>query len=364
MSEREVIFETRGPVGVITMTRPKALNSLTLGMIEEIAPQLDAWAADDGVKAVVIRGEGEKAFCAGGDVRAVWEAGREAKAAGSLVPGRPGQLTADFFREEYKLNRQIFRFPKPYIALIDGITMGGGVGLSVHGSHRVAGDRTMIAMPETAIGLFPDVGGGYFLPRLPGKTGLFLALTGERVKAADALALGIATHYVPIERQELILEQLVAADWSEEPRTVADSVLSGLAGTPGEASLMARQREIDAACGAATLEEILAAMAASGSDFLAERAERLGGFSPTSMKLTLEQLRRGGELDFDACMIMEYRLSQACMAGEDFYEGIRALLVDKDKNPKWNPASLAEVDDAEIEAMFAPLGEHDLGFAD
>ena len=364
MSEREVIFETRGPVGVITMTRPKALNSLTLGMIEEMAPQLDAWAADDGVQAVVIRGEGEKAFCAGGDVRAVWDAGRAAKASGSLVPGKPGQLTADFFRAEYRLNRQIFRFPKPYVALIDGITMGGGVGLSVHGSHRVAGDRTMVAMPETAIGLFPDVGGGYFLPRLPGKMGTFLALTGERVKAADALALGIATHYVPSERQELILEQLVAADWSADSKTVVDTILSGLAGDPGAAPLMAHQGEIDTACSTGKAEEIISAMATGGSAFLAERAEHLGGFSPTSIKLTLAQLRRGRELDFDACMIMEYRLSQACMAGEDFYEGIRALLVDKDREPKWNPARLAEVDEAEIEAMFAPLGEHDLSFAD
>ena len=364
MSEREVIFETRGPVGVITMTRPKALNSLTLGMIEEMTPQLDAWAADDGVQAVVIRGEGEKAFCAGGDVRAVWEAGRQAKQDGSFVPGKPGQLPADFFREEYTLNRQIFKFPKPYVALIDGITMGGGVGLSVHGSHRVAGDRTTIAMPETAIGLFPDVGGGYFLPRLPGEMGIFLALTGERVKAADALALGVATHYIPSDRQDRILEQLVAADWSDDSRHVVDAVLSGLAGDPGETALAARQAEIDAACGAESVEDIVAALAASGSAFLEERAERLGGFSPTSMKLTLAQLRRGRELDFDACMAMEYRLSQACMAGHDFYEGIRALLVDKDRDPKWRPVSLAEVSDDAIEAMFAPLGEYDLSFAD
>jgi enoyl-CoA hydratase len=363
MSESEVIFETRGPIGVITMTRPKALNALTLGMIELMAPQLAAWAEDDGIKALVIRGEGEKAFCAGGDVRAVWEAGREAKAAGTLVPGKPGQLTADFFRAEYKLNRQIFKFPKPYIALIDGITMGGGVGLSVHGSHRVAGDRTMIAMPETAIGLFPDVGGGYFLPRLPGEMGVFLALTGERVKAADAVALGIATHYVPSDRGEGVLDALVGADWSGDPRATADLVLSGLSGDPGETAIAARHDEIDAACGKARAEEIAAAMA-EGSEFLQGCARRLEGFSPTSMKLALAQVRKGGMLDFDACMTMEYRLSQACMAGHDFYEGIRALLVDKDKNPRWQPASLEEVDDAEIDAMFAPLGEYDLTFED
>lgn len=361
MSESEVIFETRGPIGLITMTRPKALNALTLNMIELMGPQLEAWAQDDGVKAVVIRGEGEKSFCAGGDVRAVWEAGREAKAAGTLVPGKPGQLTADFFRAEYKLNRQIFKYPKPYIALIDGITMGGGVGLSVHGSHRVAGDRTTIAMPETAIGLFPDVGGGYFLPRLPGEMGAFLALTGERVKAADAVALGIATHYVPSERGDAVLDALVEADWSDEPKATADLVLSGLAEEAGETSLAVHQREIDSACGGARVEDIVAAMA-GGSAFLRDCVARLDGFSPTSMKLALAQVRKGADLDFDSNMIMEYRLSQACMAGHDFYEGIRALLVDKDKDPKWQPASLEEVSDAEIEAMFAPLGDYDLSF--
>ncbi|MEX2408162.1 MAG: enoyl-CoA hydratase/isomerase family protein, partial [Rhodovibrionaceae bacterium] len=247
MSESEVVFETRGPLGIVTLTRPKALNALTLGMIDRIAPQLDAWAADDGVKAVAIRGEGEKAFCAGGDVRAVWEAGRTAKAEGSLQRGKPGQLTADFFRAEYKLNRQIFHYPKPYIALIDGITMGGGVGLSVHGSHRVAGERTMLAMPETGIGLFPDVGGSYFLPRLPGEMGLFLALTGERVKAADACALGIATHFVPGDGEAAVLEGLIEADWSGEAKATANEVLSGLAGTPGEASLAVHRSEIDVA---------------------------------------------------------------------------------------------------------------------
>lgn len=364
MSDNEVIFETRGPIGVITLTRPKALNSLTLGMIELMTPQLDAWATDDGVKAVVIRGEGEKAFCAGGDVRAVWEAGRQAKETNSFVPGQPGQLPADFFREEYTLNRQIFRFPKPYIALIDGITMGGGVGLSAHGSHRVAGDRTVVAMPETAIGLFPDVGGSHFLSRLPGEMGVFLALTGERVKAADACVLGIATHYIPSDRQDRILEGLVAADWSEDAKLTVDAVLSGLADEPGEATLAAQQGEIDAAFSGESVEAIVAALEASDSAFLKERLARFEAFSPTSMKLTLAQLRRGRELDFDACMTMEYRLSQACMAGHDFYEGIRALLVDKDRAPKWRPPTLAEVGDAEIEAMFAPLGEYDLTFAE
>ncbi len=362
MSESEVVFETRGPIGIITMTRPRALNALTLGMIDLMAPQLEAWAADSGIKAVVIQGEGEKAFCAGGDVRAVWEAGRAAKADGSLVPGKPGQLTADFFRAEYKLNRQIFYYPKPYIALIDGITMGGGVGLSVHGSHRVAGGRTMIAMPETAIGLFPDVGGSYFLPRLPGAMGSFLALTGERVKAADACALGIATHFVPSERQEEIVASLAEADWDVAAAATVDRVLAGLAGDPGTAELAARQPDIDPIFGRQSVEAIAAALQACDNEFLAKRQSRFEGLSPTSLKLTLAQIQRGRQLDFDACMTMEYRLSQACLAGDDFYEGIRAVLVDKDHSPKWRPASLEQVDDAAIAAMFTPLGEYDLIF--
>ena len=206
MSETEdVLFEAQHGVGTITLNRPKALNALTLDMIHRISPQLAAWQEDSTVKAVVIRGAGERAFCAGGDVRAVWEAGRQGD-----------RMTEDFFREEYRLNRLIHTFAKPYVALIDGITMGGGVGLSVHGSHRIAGDRTMLAMPEVGIGLFPDVGGSYFLPRLPGRLGLFLALTGWRLHAADAIHCGVATDYVPSDRVDDLMAALTALDWSKD----------------------------------------------------------------------------------------------------------------------------------------------------
>ena len=218
--EPEVLFEQRGAVAIITLNRPRALNALTLGMVRALQARLDAWAEDASVAAVVIQGAGEKAFCAGGDVRAVWYAAREG-----------GSLTREFFYEEYTLNRTIHRYAKPFIALIDKVCMGGGVGLSIHGSHRVAGDRTMLAMPETAIGLFPDVGGGWFLPRLPGRSGTWMSLTGARLDAADCVELGIAT-YVPSERHPEVIERLAAADLTDA-RSAVDSLLAELAASLG-----------------------------------------------------------------------------------------------------------------------------------
>ncbi|MDX1710572.1 MAG: enoyl-CoA hydratase/isomerase family protein [Rhodovibrionaceae bacterium] len=355
----EVRFDVKGALGVITMTRPKALNSLTLDMIHLMDPQLKAWAEDDAVKAVAIHGEGEKSFCAGGDVRAVWEAGKK---------GETGKgLTADFFRHEYTLNRDIHRFPKPYVALINGITMGGGVGLSVHGSHRVAGERTMVAMPETGIGLFPDVGGTYVLPRLEGKLGFYMALTGARLKAADSLYAGFATHYVPREDEEII-EALAQADLSGDADGAVDEVLANMSGDPGEPPIRELRVGIDRCFDAATVEDIFAKLEAESDPDLKswteETLETLRTRSPTSMKVSLEALNRGAKLSFDSCMVMEYRLSQGCMRGHDFYEGIRALLVDKDKNPQWKPASLDEVSDEDVAAFFEEPEAGDLRLED
>lgn len=350
--ESEIEFEVRGPLAVVTLNRPKALNALTLGMIRALQPKLEAWATDGAVKAVAIKGAGEKSFCAGGDVRAVWQAGKDGDA-----------LTREFFYEEYKLNRTIHVFPKPYVALIDGIVMGGGIGLSVHGSHRVAGDRTLAAMPETAIGLFPDVGGSWFLPRLPGRLGLWMALTGARLRAADALYAGVATDYVPAAdygELEAALAQALAEE--DDAAAAVDSAIARFASDPGPAPLAERRAEIDRLFAADGVTEILAALKADGGDWAASQLEILESRSPTSMKVTAEQLVRGRGLDFDACMTMEYRMSQAAMAGHDFYEGIRAVLVDKDHAPKWQPATLAEVDPEMLEAYFAPPGSGDLTF--
>ena len=354
MSETEdVLFEAQHGVGTITLNRPKALNALTLDMIHRISPQLAAWQEDSTVKAVVIRGAGERAFCAGGDVRAVWEAGRQGD-----------RMTEDFFREEYRLNRLIHTFAKPYVALIDGITMGGGVGLSVHGSHRIAGDRTMLAMPEVGIGLFPDVGGSYFLPRLPGRLGLFLALTGWRLHAADAIHCGVATDYVPSDRVDDLMAALTALDWSKDgAETLVDQVIDRFKADPGPAELGAHQDLIEHCFSARSVESILHALDESGDEWGAKVARIIRKQSPTSLKVTFAQLEKGAALDFDQAMIQEYRMSQAFMAGGDFYEGIRAVLVDKDNQPKWSPGDLAAVTPEAVESYFRPLGDGDLVFA-
>jgi enoyl-CoA hydratase len=353
----EIAFFRRGAVGEVELTRPKALNALTIQMIEAYDPQLRAWAADDGVRAVLIRGAGDKAFCAGGDVRAVWDDGK------ALQRGEgDGALTRRFFWAEYSLNRLIHQYPKPYVAWIDGITMGGGLGLSMHGSHRIAGDRTLAAMPETAIGFFPDVGATWLLPRLPGAIGVYLALTGARLQAADAVDTGLATHYVPSDAQADLAQAIADADLSGDARGAIDRVLDGLAGDPGPAPLTERRAEIDRCFGQPSLEAVLRALEAEGSAWADETLETLSKRSPSSMKLAFAALQRGRHLDFDSCMTMEYRLSQACMAGHDFYEGIRAVLVDKDHAPQWQPAQVDAVDDETIERAFHSLGEHDLVF--
>jgi len=352
----EVRFAHRGSLGLITMTRPKALNALTLSMINLIHPALQAWAADAAVQAVVIEGEGDRAFCAGGDVRAVWEAGRAGH-----VAGVPGSLTADFFRAEYRLNHLIHHYPKPYIALIDGVTMGGGVGLSIHGAVRVATERTLFAMPETAIGLFPDVGGSWFLPKLPGGLGLYLALTGSRLKAADCLAAGIATHYLESARLPDALAALERAAWPGG----AGAALRPLCSEPADAGTLPALRPAIGRCflGKTSVEAVQAALEAEGSDWARDTLATLARRSPTSMKVSLEQLRRGAALSFDDGMVMEYRLSQAFMApGSDFYEGIRAVLVEKDHAPRWNPPTLSGVTAAQVERCFAALGKYDLSF--
>jgi enoyl-CoA hydratase len=358
-STDEVRFEIAGSVGLITLDRPKALNSLSQPMCLAIDRSLGAWARDDRIAAVAVRGSGDRAFCAGGDVRAIYDDGLALKRGSG-----GGRIVREFFRDEYRMNRRIKTFPKPYIALIDGITMGGGIGLSVHGSHRVATERTLAAMPETGIGLFPDVGASYVLPRMPGRMGTYLALTGARIKAPDLIALGAATHHVSSARIAELLGDLTAADWSVGPSATADAILARHATDPGAAELPRHRAAIDRGFAAERVEEILDALDAEGSDFASGAAATIRTMSPTSLKLTLKEMRRGKSLDFDACMVMEYRLTQSVLAGHDFYEGIRAQLVDKDRNPKWDPPTLAGVDEAAIDAYFLPPPHGDLTFPD
>jgi enoyl-CoA hydratase len=333
----DVLFERRGALGLITLNRPRALNALTRDMCIAMKAQLAEWAADDTVKTVLIRGTGDRAFCAGGDIRALYESGKA---------GTPYAL--DFYRDEYRLNAAVRHFPKPYVALLHGIVMGGGVGVSVHGSHRVADETVTFAMPETGIGLFPDVGGSYFLPRLPGELGMYLALTGERLKTADCVYAGVATHFVPAREREALVAAL-------EEGTEPDFVLQSFAQTPGPAPIEQRREAIDATFAETSVEGILAGLDGEGSDWARGTAAVIRKKSPTSLKVTLRQIREGARLSFDDCMRMEYRMVNRIVAGHDFYEGVRAAIIDKDNAPKWHPASLGEVGEADVAAYFAPL---------
>ena len=332
----DILFELRGALGLVTLNRPQALNAFTLDMYRRLDPVLRAWESDPAVAAVAIQGAGDRAFCAGGDIRAIYEAGR------GLGPD-PG-LTRDFFREEYRLIRRVHRYAKPYIAIIDGITMGGGAGMALNGATRVATERTVFAMPENGIGLFPDVGATRFLNACPGRVGRYLGLTGARLGAADTLYCGLATHFVPADRLEALLESLARGEGAD-----------AFAADPGPPPLKARQAEIDRLYAADTVEEIVA-----GLDD--ETRKAVLSASPTSLKIFLRQMTVGRGYDLDAALKLEFRISQHVMAGHDFYEGVRALIVDRDRKPSWRPATLAEVDGAAVDAYFASLGAGELDF--
>ncbi|XP_028924994.1 3-hydroxyisobutyryl-CoA hydrolase, mitochondrial isoform X2 [Ornithorhynchus anatinus] len=348
----EVLLDKRGCAGVVTLNRPKALNALNLGMIRHIHPQLKRWEDDPETSLIIIKGAGGKAFCAGGDIRAVTEAGKAKQS-----------LAQDFFREEYMLNHAIGSCRKPYVALIDGITMGGGVGLSVHGHFRVATEKTLFAMPETAIGLFPDVGGGYFLPRLPGKLGYFLALTGFRLRGRDVLKGGIATHFVHSEKLASLEKDLVAlkSPSKEQVASILDDYhAQSQAGGDQPFILEPHKDQINSLFSAESVEQIIQNLHRDGSPFALEQLKIIKKMSPTSLKMTFRQFKEGASKDLSEVLTMEYRLSQACMRGHDFYEGVRAVLIDKDQNPKWMPATLEDVTEEFLDGCFRPLGGLDL----
>ncbi len=349
----EILLGRAGGLATLTINRPQALNALTLANYRRIAPALAAWAEDPSVHAVVVRGAGSRAFCAGGDVRAVYEAG-------SGIAGDPS-LTSVFFREEYRLIRAIHHFPKPYIAVIDGITMGGGAGISVNGAYRVATEHTLFAMPETAIGLFPDVGATRFLNRCPGRIGRYLGLSGVRLRAADAFYCGFATHVVAQERVEALVAALAETRWrtADESKQV-EALLAEFGGDPGPPPLAALRPAIDRCFAGENVEAILdqlAAEAAAGGPDAGWAAETHAGLrtkSPTSLKVTLRQLIVGQNYGVERALELEYRLTQHFMAAHDFYEGVRAALIDKGQTPRWRPATLAEIGDANDRGLFRP----------
>jgi enoyl-CoA hydratase len=343
-SEPEILFERRGAAGIVTLNRPQALNAVTVTMVRALRLQLDAWRDDPAVTRVVVTGAGGKAFSAGGDIRQIYDLGKAGKQREAL----------EFFREEYQLNTVIKKYPKPYVSLYDGIVMGGGIGLSIHGSHRVAGDKFLFAMPEVAIGFFPDIGGTWFLPRMPGELGAYCAVTGERLRAADSVSGGIATHRVPSQKFPELMEALCG--------TVSVDALLGAFAAPAEAGpVAARRADIDRLFKADTVEAILqnldaaAAGAGEGAEWTKATAAIIRMRSPTSLKISLEQVRRGADLSFEECMQTEYRIVSRILDGQDFYEGVRAVIVDKDNAPKWHPATLAEVGVADVAGYFASV---------
>ena len=346
----EIRFERRGGLVVVTLNRPRALNALSLAMCQALDAGLIAWRADPKVRAVLIKGTGERAFCAGGDIRSLYE----------LLTTKGLAAAVDFYALEYPMNARLHHLPKPYIALLDGIVMGGGVGVSVHGSHRVVTERTAFAMPETAIGFFPDVGATYVLPRLPGGLGLYLGLTGARLGAADCRVAGIGTHATSSDRLDELEQALAGADLSGDGFAAVDRVLERFQVDPGPATLPALRERIDRCYGRPSLDEVLAALADEPSGWGAGQLEEIRSKSPTSLAVTFRQLGTGATLDFDAAMRLEYRLVPRFLAGHDFPEGIRALIIDKDNRPRWRPELLAEVTPAALDAYFAPLPGGDL----
>ena len=347
MSEtQEVIFEVAGPVGHIRLNKPETLNSLTPAMCAAMHETLEAWAADDRIRVVVVTGEGERAFCAGGDVRRVCEVGRE-----DPVRAR------EFFAVEYAMDAAIMKFPKPYVSLIDGIVMGGGLGISVNGRFRVVSEHIMAAMPETGIGLLPDVGATAFLNACPGRIGLYLGLTGARLDAADALHARLATHFVPRARQRAVFDGLVGAKYLGDDYVTVAGIIGRYAGDPGNSRLMAQQRDIDRLFASDRVEDIAAALAKDGSEFGRNCREALARMSPTSLKITAKQITANAGISPVEALSLEYRMVCHVLERHDFYEGIRAALIDKDRNPAWKPDTLDGVSDAEVDAHFVPLGE-------
>lgn len=352
MSE-EVLIRTVGGIGRITLTRPSALHALNTPMCDAILAALTAWKSDPAIHIVWIdHQEGTRGFCAGGDIRMLAESG-----AGDATEARA------FFRTEYRMNVAIETFPKPILSILDGVTMGGGVGLSVHGSHRVATERTLFAMPETGIGLFPDVGGGWFLPRLEGELGTWLALTGARLKGADVAAARVATHFLPSELVPALGKQLEAADFSVDGAAMLNEILRGLTHAVPAPSYAAHLETINRCFAFDTAEEIVAALEADGGEWAQAELASLRAKSPETVKVSLRQLREGAKLtSFEDNMRMEYRIGWRKVQSRDFQEGVRAVIIDKDNAPVWSPARLEDVSETDVARYFEPLGENELTF--
>lgn len=339
----EVLTEVDGSVGLITLNRPKAINSLNQRMVDDLTAILTGWASDEAVRAVVLSGAGERGLCAGGDVVSIYHSAR-----------KDGAEARRFWRDEYLLNAQIADFAKPYVAVMDGIVMGGGVGVSAHANTRVVTDTSKIAMPEVGIGFIPDVGGVYLLSRAPGGLGLHAALTGAPFSGADAIAMGFADHYVPHADIEAFRRAIVGDG--------VENALAKYTVEPPPSELAAQRDWIDDCFARDTVEDIVAALAGHGAGPANDAANLIATRSPIALSVTLEAVRRAAELEtLKDVLVQDYRVSSASLRSHDLVEGIRAQLIDKDRNPKWSPAQLAAVTAADVEAYFTPVDD-DLSF--
>lgn len=344
---KDVLFEEiigkKSAIGLITLNRTAALNALNHDMVKAIDTQLQNWEASH-IQAVVIRAKEGRAFCAGGDIRLTYE----------RIKSKDKHML-DFFRDEYQLNKKIFHYPKPYIAFLDGITMGGGVGISIHGSHRIVTDQFVFAMPETAIGFFPDVGGTYFLPRLNLHMGYYLGLTGARINSDDSLHLGIATQKISRDQFENFLNELSDRDLSQNANKIINDLLVPFNIPAKDFSLASHDTEINHCFNQPSMESIMQALAQVKSEFTEQTIHTLNKKSPTSLKVSLQAMQKGKTLDFDACMQQEYRLVSHFLKDHDFQEGIRAVIIDKDHHPQWQPATLTAVSPETVNHYFDPI---------
>ena len=337
--EPEVLISVEKNVGRITLNRPKALHALTQGMCETMIGALLDWQEDPEIYMVLIDHSGERGFCAGGDIRMLAESG-----------AKGGVEARAFFHTEYQLNHLLFTYDTPVVAVMDGIVMGGGVGISMPAHVRIATERTTFAMPETGIGLFPDVGGGWYLPRLPGKAGLWLALTGARIKGADCMRLGIATHFVEFGAIAGLKKAIIA-----DPRRI-DEILKKYRADAGKAALLGFEQDLNRLFVGESVEEIVEFLTLDSSDWGKAQLAVMQTKSPQTMKVAFEQLKRGEAMtDFADNMAMEYRIGSRVVMKHDFIEGVRAVIVDKDNAPQWKPATLEGVTDAMLDEIFAPL---------
>jgi enoyl-CoA hydratase/carnithine racemase len=345
-NESNIIFEVQGGVGWITLNRPKALNALSLEMVEQMGIQLREWADDARVAIVCIQGAGDKGLCAGGDMRAYYDR-KDSNAA---------ELAYQFFSIEYRLNWDMFGYPKPILVYLNGIVMGGGVGISIGASHRIVTERTKWAMPEMNIGFFPDVGGSYFLNEMPGQSGLYLALTSDMISPGDVLHVGAADYFVPSDRWGELIQSVRESEWTEaSAKTQLTELCNRFAEERPESALKGVQEKIDQHFAYDQMEQVMDSLkqaANEGDEWAAKTAETLSGKSPTALKVALEQIRRGKSMSLAECFKMEMNMGMQFMRAHDFYEGVRAVLVDKDRSPKWKPASLEEVTKEEVNSFF------------